>query len=1072
MTTQRLLHFALGSVLLVAVCALPFAVAHAQSASANLSGTVEDQNGAVIPGVAITVQNVGTSLKRQATTNESGSFRIPLLPPGTYTVLARRDGFTPVEVRDVALNVGDQKALQIQLKAGSINEQVQVTNDAPLINESPAVGTVIDRQFVGNLPLNGRTFQSLILLTPGIVPVADLTSSPRGQFSVNGQRTNANYFTVDGVSANVGATISPGGSDLSITGAGTVPGLSAQGSTNSLVSVDALEEFKIQTSTYSAEFGRQPGGQVQLVTRSGGNQFHGTAFDYLRNDALDARNYFNKKPAKKPPERLNDFGATLSGPVMLPRFGEGGKPYWSGRNRTFFFFSYEGQRLLLPVSAGFNIPSLRLRQAAAPALQPLLNSFPLPTGPETLRNGVLSGAAPWVGSYSSPKSLDATSIRIDHAVSNKLTVFGRYNISPSNNTLRTLNSLGGAKFDTRTLTLGSTFTATSRLTNEFRANYSSNRARNNFVRDNFGGAVPVDQSVLLSGYNGAGTKLAQATFSFPGVDGFIINLGDAIDSSTRQTNLVDNLSYMMGGHQFKFGIDYRRMAPIYGPVAYKPFFSFFSVADIISGTISSLSVTASQGARPLFDNYSLYAEDHWKPSPRLTLDFGVRWELNPAPRDANGLKPVLVTGVNSLSTATLAPPDAPFYKTFYKAFAPRLGVAYLLRKGDGRETVVRGGFGIYHDLGSSQAANAFSGYPFVSRADFNSVPFSDFTSVATPPAFPTVTLPTGQILNALDPNLKDPHTLQWSLAVQQSLGRQQAVTLSYVAAAGRNLLNTQTLNFADPITFVSQNPNFGPINYVTNGSTSDYKSLQVQFQRRLSRGLQALANYTWSHATDTISDEVNTNTLERASSDFDVRHNFSAAVTYDLPRLKKGGRFVGAIANGWSMDYLFYAYSGKPVNPSAGSYFRSNGQNVSVRPDVVAGVPFWIKDPTVPGGQRFNLAAFTLQPKDPRFNPGSGILARQGTLGRNAVRLPGVYQINMALRRQFNISEQWKLQFAAEAFNVLNHPLFAAYNTDVSFSNPTAGVPKGTLNTGLGGLGPLYQLGGPRSIQLSLRVSF
>jgi hypothetical protein len=287
------------------------------------------------------------------------------------------------------------------LKAGDVNATVQIVSEAPLINESAAVATTIDRQFVGNLPLNGRSFQSLILLTPGVVLTPANFSA--GEFSVNGQRTNANYFTVDGVGANIAVTLSQG-SSVSQQQAGALPGESAFGSTNNLVSVDALEEFKIQTSSYSAEYGRQPGGQIQLVTRSGGNEFHGTAFEYFRNEAFDANNWFNNaNRLGRPPLRQNQFGGIFSGPVMLPRFGSGGKPYWSGRKSTFFFFSYEGQRLLLPNSDNQLVPSGRIRQAAAPALRPILNAFPTPTGPETVdATGSPTGYAPWVMSYSNP----------------------------------------------------------------------------------------------------------------------------------------------------------------------------------------------------------------------------------------------------------------------------------------------------------------------------------------------------------------------------------------------------------------------------------------------------------------------------------------------------------------------------------------------------------------------------------------------------------------------------------------------------------------------------------------------
>src|SRR6266852_8244196 len=366
--------------LLTAHCALLTALG--QSTSATLSGTVEDESGAVIPGVTVTAVNKGTQLARDAVTNDQGYFRIPLLPPGAYTLKAHAQGFAPVEFPNVVLNVGDQKALQIQLKAGDINATVQVVNEAPLINESPAVGTVVDRQFIANLPLNGRSFQSLIALAPGVV-ITKANPSNAGQYSVNGQQANANYFTVDGVSANIGMSPSI---QIGQAEGGSLPGVSASGGTNNLVSIDALQEFRVQTSTYAPEFGREPGGQVQVATRSGTNQFHGAAFDYLRNDVLDASNWFtNANRLNKPPLRQNDFGGTFSGPILLPRLGEGGRhPWYSGRNLTFFFFSYEGLRLRLPLSVTTTVPSLALRRSAAPPIQPLLNAFPLPNGPDLI----------------------------------------------------------------------------------------------------------------------------------------------------------------------------------------------------------------------------------------------------------------------------------------------------------------------------------------------------------------------------------------------------------------------------------------------------------------------------------------------------------------------------------------------------------------------------------------------------------------------------------------------------------------------------------------------------------------
>src|SRR6266542_2442951 len=316
--TNRCLVF-VCAVLLTVYCFLPTAVA--QSTTATLTGTVEDQNGAVIPGVTITIQNTATSFERQTVTSDAGGFIVPLLPPGNYTVTVKRDGFTPVEIRNVILNVGDHKALPIVLKAGGVTETVLINADAALINESPALGTVVDRQFVENLPLNGRSFQSLITLTPGTV-LTKTNLNDQGQFSVNGQRSNANYFTIDGVGANIGVVAAvPQGQSAP----GSLPGLTSSGGTNKL---------------------------------------SGTVFEYFRNEALDANDWFNNaKSLAKPALRQNNFGGVLGGPLYLPRFGEGGPSFTSGKDRTFFFFSYEGLRLRLPNTTTTPVPTLAARQA-------------------------------------------------------------------------------------------------------------------------------------------------------------------------------------------------------------------------------------------------------------------------------------------------------------------------------------------------------------------------------------------------------------------------------------------------------------------------------------------------------------------------------------------------------------------------------------------------------------------------------------------------------------------------------------------------------------------------------------
>lgn len=1067
-----LLAFAL-CLLLSAFCLPVFA----QSATATLSGVIEDQNNAVVSGVEVTIENTGTTLQRQITTNSDGYFTVSLLPPGRYTVTARREGFAAIQVPDVVLNVNDQKALKIQLKTGDVKATVQVTTDAPLINQSPAVATVIDRQFVSNLPLNGRSFQSLILLTPGVTITTSSGASDYGEFSVNGQRASTNYFTVDGVSANIGAPPdATGANNLSLSGA--YPGTSAFGGTNNLVSIDALEEFRIQTSTYTAEYGRQPGGQVQLVTRSGGNQFHGTVFEYFRNDKLDARDYFNFKPAPKPPLRQNQFGGTFSGPVMLPRFGEGGKTYWSGRNKTFFFFSYEGQRLLLPTSGIKDVPSLRLRQLAAPALRPVLDAFALPTGPEYLvtcdpvtdpgcstQGTKPNGFAPYNFGVSNPSNLDATSIRIDHTFGSKLSLFGRFNESPSDTTTGEEHWFRIIA-KTRTLTLGATSVLSARLSNELRFNYSRQQRVGDFVLTTIGGAVPVDPLLITSGYDDYGN----ASFSTDSGCCATINAGKIRDNLQRQFNVVDNLSLAVGAHQLKFGVDFRRLSPIYHGIFDQEALSFDRESSIITGTVDFLDLITFQPARPQFDNYSAYAQDTWKASGRLTLDLGVRWEINPAPTEAEGRMPPLAIGIvgTDVSKATLAPPGSQFYKTFYTAFAPRFGVAYLLNQTAGRETVLRGGFGVYYDLGSGTAAN---GWPLTAERHLRAgdatggcpmiFPISPACAVR-PGVVLVTTLPTTTTINTPNETLKLPYSLHWNVGVEQSLGKEQTVSISYVASVARRLLTTQNLN-ARPRPFAPRpNPNFGPIVYSYNAPTANYHSMQAQYRARLKQGLQALVNYTWSHAIDETSSDIQQQPVvfERANANFDVRHNFSAALHYDIPALG-AGPVVKTILRNWSVDTIVHAQTGRPIDLSSSSFGNLNlpdGRSFSLRPDLVVGVPLYISDPAVPGGRRFNAAAFRATPRAPVevvFPNGIRRILqlpfRQGNFGRNVLRELPLYQVDLALGRTFRFSESWKVQLKAEAFNVFNHPLFFGYRDD--FRSPsTFGVPFLTLSRGLGGL--------------------
>ena len=1038
--------------LLLACLALP---ALAQTTTATLSGTVTDQNGAIVPNANVSVTDTAKGLKRNVVTNSEGQFTVPLLPPGQYTILIERDGFTAVQVPNIVLNVGDQKALAVQLKVGDVKAAIDVRSDETLINTSPGVSTTVDRTFVSNLPLNGRSVQSLITLTPGVVLVPSVTNAT-GQFSVNGQRSSANAFIVDGVSANFATdTFSIPGPQTS----GNLPGLTAFGTTQSLVSVDALQEFKVETSTYSAEYGRQPGGQISILTRSGANQFHGSIFDYVRNDVFDANDWFanaNRQP--KAEERQNDFGGTFSGPVILPGY--------NGRNRTNFFFSYEGLRLRLPKFALTDVPTLCLRgsggcsagqNSAPPGLQPILKAFALPNGRD-LGNGF----AEFTSSYSNPSSLNATSIRIDHALNKKLTLFGRYNQAPSESDVRNapynLSNITSQRLTAKTLTAGVTALLSAGTSNEFRANYSENFSTISVTQNNFGGAIPVPRTVLMPSQYDSPTAQGGALFSLPGftTDFAVVSFVDRNNSRQRLFNLVDNFSHQIGTHSLKFGVDWRRLAPTWAVNAYNLTAYLFSQPSIVDALPDEIDVSAQIPTKPIYSNFSAYGQDTWRISRRLTVDVGFRWEVNPPPSEANGKNPPAVDQISSLGTMRLASPGTPLWKTTHNNFAPRVGVAYELNQTSGHETILRGGFGVYYDTGTDYASRALNFYPFRGDAFLSGPAFPLSPSDVAPPPIPILAgslVPPYGTLHVFDPNLKLPYTLQWSAAIEQSVGKNQAFTVSYVAAVGRRLLQATFLRLTNI------NPSFRSVFLTNNNATSDYHSLQAQFQRRLSRGLQSLLSYTWSHAIDDDSSSLGQFVPLRGNADFDVRHNFAAAVTYDLPSLARS-RPIRAIVNGWSIDSSIHANSAPPVDLSASTRFDpATGAQISVRPNLITGIPLYINDGTVPGGRRINRAAFSVP-----------LTGTNGGLGRNVLRALPAWQVDVALRRQFKLRERLNMQFRAEAFNLFNHPNFGSVQANLSAAN--FGRARSMLNKSLGGLNQLYQIGGPRSFQFALKLMF
>jgi hypothetical protein len=1058
-------------VVLLVTLVLAFCVpSFGQTEAATLSGTITDPNGAIVRGAQVKLINVETGITATVPSNNSGLYVFSNVHPGQYRMVVDKAGFRQVVLTDLTLNVQDVLSRNFKLQLGVVGESVTVSGASETLNTvSAAVSTVVDDQFVQNMPLNGRSFQSLIALTPGVV----MTSSNlgNGQFSANGQRSDANYFMVDGVSANFGVAA---GANLGETWGGATPGLTSQGGTNGLLSVDAMQEFRIQTSSYAPEFGHSPGAQISIVTKSGSNQFHGTAFDYLRNDIFDARNYFDTPPLIKPPLRQNDFGGTVSGPII--------------KDKTFFFFSYEGLRLLLPQQASSVFYTASARAAVAPAYQPVINALPLPDPSAPLVDPTCDNItnpclAPLTVAYSNPSRINATSIRVDHNLTKKISLFARYNHAPSYDATRSWETLSYDNANTDTFTAGATIVLAPTKVNDFRANWSRNTAGNTSSLTNFHGAVVPPTSVLFPPASPFTFGKDNAGVLFPDGNGDML-VGDGVlfGNVQRQLNFVDTFAWTVGVHQLKFGIDYRRLRPTAGGSTGYFIFPFFGYPALVAGQVDLAAVSVQDPFSVNVNNYSLFAQDTWKVTKHLTLTSGLRWEINTAPASAMSGKPLYkLVGIFDSNPIALVP--GVFWHTKLGNFAPRIGAAYQVTP----KTVVRGGFGFFYDLGYGN--QQLSAPYFRTSSIFDPTLSFDLTNPEfQPPPFSTTLDANTSGMSAVDPNLQLPFTLQWNAAIERELGAKQTLKATYVGSDARRLLRTDLIH---PPAFVGLGIR-SSVAATLNAGYSHYNALQVQFQRRMSHGLQALVSYNFAKSSDLESSDslsfvngVDATSVSQVvvppltPSDFDIRHSISGAVSYEVPT-PAWSRAGNAILKGWGVDALVRASSAPPINVTAGGVSSQFGQ-YTTQAEIVPGQPFWIGDSTQPSGKALNPAAFTAPAVDQR-----------GNFPRNSLRSPySIDQTDLALRRRFNLTERVKLDVRAEYFNMFNHPMFGIAGSvcapDTGWGpGPTARPAFGKLcpgisttnvdassqTVGVGGQTGLYAVGGPRSGQFTLKVIF
>lgn len=1035
-----------------------FLISSLWAQQARIVGTVRDPSGAAVPGASVRATKTDTGLEWQAQTNALGDYSLDLLPPGSYGLEAGASHLSSARADGVRLSVNATQRVDFTLSLTRIQESVQVEVISRWVEtETSEQGAVIGEKLIRQLPLNGRDFLQLAKLAPGVTPSLDNSSSPSGAFNANGQRDLSNAILIDGINVNAGGS-SRGRISLS---PGNDAAAGQAGSSVSLISVDAVSEFKVQTQLPPAAFGNFSGAVVNVSSRSGSNAAHGNLFHFLRNSALDANSFFfNAQQVDKTPTRNNFFGGTLGGPIQ--------------KDRTFYFGSFEGLRQRLGVSSNARVPSRTARAAASDVIRPLIDLYPVPTGADSP-----DGTAPYFAATSNQVGETDFSLRMDHRLSEKDDVFARYSFSDSLGIIRSfyLNFLTNNRSRLQTMTVSHVRRATPLLYNE--AKFGFVRSANHQLGhlDSFGGARPVE---LDSEGNAVSPGIL--TFSLP----FAVAHNPPFIQNNNLFSFADNLTATRGRHDLRFGVWMRR---VQGNINLKPLSSgvyfFDTVQDLLGNDPSFFfNQIALTGFGIRFTNLAFYGQDDIKIASRLKLNLGLRYELNTVPTEAHKRFSPIV-GLSNISTATLGPAGADLHNGDHNNFAPRVGFAYQFT--EDVKMVLRGGFGVYYDMPTLNAFQPALGPPFKIT---NFLLGTKFGGNVTVPVDPNL-LPTGVTgeppfgsANVYDPeNFRTPYTYHYHLNLQHELDEKTIVQASYVGAQGKRLIRFRPINLIDPSTGMAPNTNFstGALQLIEATAKSNYSSLQVNAVRRLDQSLELTASYTLGHSLDDVSNGTGTSVnssftasnpynlrAEYGSSDFDIRHNFLLAFSYDLPfQLPSDHQVPKKFLDGWSIQGILTSQTSLPYTPLLGQDIAGNGDQFAAnnqRPDVVLGQPLYV-DSGLPPFKVANARAF-VQPQSGSY----------GNAGRNILRSGGLWQLDFGLFKNTKLGERISLQFRAEFFNLLNHPNFAlpaSTGSHLLTSGNDFGLSKQLANESSGGfLGPIFNTGGPRSIQFALKLIF
>lgn len=1080
--------------------------ARAQTFRGAILGTVLDQTQAPIPGAQVTAKNQGTGLTRSTVTDDSGNYYLPELPIGSYTLTVEKQGFGSVTQPDVRVEVAGERRVDVTLAPARLAERVEVKAQVPLVQSTTDVlGGTIEASQAVNLPVNGRDYIKLIFMNPGVSGSPDqATDSPGsfGLFTANGARGRSNNYLLDGTDMNDGYRNLP-----SINQAGVF------GTPATILPVEAIAELAV-LSNFEPEYGRNAGAVVNIVTKSGTNEFHGSASEYFRNDRLDARNFFNIAPNPKTAFRNNQFGAALGGPIT--------------RDRTFFFVDYEGQRERVGLNSVARVPTAAeiasLGGPTNPVIKALLQRNPWPAANINLGAPLFDSNPNASVTTRATNDVDSFIGKIDHNFNERNLVTGRYYFGNSDQSfplaLLAGNLLPGYNTvtPTRVNLISVSYLRVLSPTKVNEARFGFNRFTESFF--------PEDRSfdpksIGLS--NGGATR--DTGLPFIRLTGYAsIGSNLSLPRGREDTNwqFIENYSWKLNRHEVKLGYEFRRTfihgffdAGYRGRIDFRDSDMASSLSDFLQGVPTGGRQAKGSPDRDTFQNsHAWYAQDSFRWSRRLTLNYGVRWDYYGVIGEEKNLLSNFdaVNGLRMVGASTLPR----LYNRDWNNFAPRASVAYDLT-GNGK-TVLRAGYGFFYDVFSQDffagqlPFNTFNPGPAYNPIGPAAVLFAfdvnrDAGGNALPlnssvPIFPDSNFFDSDVF-AVDFHARTPYMSNYNFNLQQQLGSRAVLQVGYVGSAGRKLFRYRDINqpvkpgvsTARPFDNGPFAPSGGTFFYVNNietSASSNYNALQASFRIRGWRGFDSALIYTWSHSIDNASDgqdyvanatqpdDSHNPGRERANSNFDVRQRFMWNFTYEFP--KRGGA-LSKLTDGWQLNGVLTLQAGQPFHLVLFDDYNGTGEFFP-RPDLV-GNPF---AGTHSPDQFLNLSAFRVPCTVDPTGDGSAASCLPGTfhfgsLGRNALRGPDFRNFDFSIFKNTALSEKLTLQFRAEFYNLPNHPNFASpllpgFAADASTNGIDSVTGRGigflpltvTGDVGIGN--PFLGGGGPRNIQFALKLIF